>query len=184
MANLDAAADYLRNSGVSISAPRQFADIGYMAHCKDPSGATIELLQQYPLGRERDIGDGHPVACGAILAHLTLRVRNLASAQRWCADQGLKLRSVEALESYGFSLYFYAYQQEVPPQDSVVGANHRVWLWQRPYTLLELQHLHGAGPRPAASKRLMALSARLGTDAPALAVSEVSKSLPLAGLNV
>lgn len=106
------------------------------------------------------------------------------SAQRWCADQGLKLLSVEALESYGFSLYFYAYQHEVPPQNSVVGANHRAWLWQRPYTLLELQHLHGAGPRPAASKRLMALSARFGTDAPALAVSEVSKSLPLAGLNV
>ena len=64
VANLDAAADYLRQSGVSISAPRQFADIGYMAHCTDPAGATIELLQQYPMGGERDIGDSHPVASG------------------------------------------------------------------------------------------------------------------------
>ena len=93
---------------------------------------------------------------------------------------------MEALESYGFSLYFYAYQQEAPSQDSVLGANHRVWLWQRPYTLLELQHLHGAGPRPAASQRLMALPARFGTDAPALGLSEAgeSLSLPLAGLNL
>ena len=186
VANLDAAADYLRQSGVSISAPRQFADIGYMAHCTDPAGATIELLQQYPMGGERDIGDSHSVASDAILAHLTLRVRDLVSAQRWCADQGLVLLSVEALESYGFSLYFYAYQQEAPPQDSVVGANHRAWLWQRPYTLLELQHLHGPGPRPAASQRLIALSARFGTDAPALGLSEASQSLslPLAGLNL
>ena len=68
MANF-AAADNLRQSGVSISAPRQFADIGYMAHCTDPAGPTVQLLQQYPMGGERDIGDSHPVASGAILAH-------------------------------------------------------------------------------------------------------------------
>ena len=186
VANLDSAANYLRCCDVSISAPRQFADIGYMAHCRDPAGATIELLQQYPRGRERDVGDGHPVADGAILAHLTLRVRDLTAAQAWCADQGLRLLSVEALESYGFSLYFYAYQQETPPRDTVAGANHLAWLWQRPYTLLEIQHLHGAGPRPTESKRLIALSARASTDAPALGNSKTSESLslPLTGLNV
>ncbi|MDA9372317.1 hypothetical protein N9R09_04405 [Porticoccaceae bacterium] len=72
---------------------------------------------QYAVGGKRDIGDSDPVASGAILAHLTLRARDLAPAQRWCADQGLKPLSVEALGSYGFSLYVYAYQQEVPPQD-------------------------------------------------------------------
>lgn len=184
VANLDSAANYLRCCDVSISAPRQFADIGYMAHCRDPAGATIELLQQYPMGSERDVGDGHPVAGGAILAHLTLRVRDIVSAQRWCADQGLRLLSVEALDSYGFSLYFYGYQQEAPPQDAVAGANHRAWLWQRPYTLLELQHLHRARPRPTESKRLVALSARFSTDAPALGTRKASKSLPLADLNV
>ena len=42
--NLDVAVRYLREQGVAVSAPRQFHDIGYMSHLKDPNGFTIELL--------------------------------------------------------------------------------------------------------------------------------------------
>lgn len=175
--NLDTVAMHLRRSGVSISQPRQFEDIGYMAHCMDPAGATVEVLQQGPKGSEPAIEAGHPVANGAILAHVTLRVRDLAAAQIWCADQGMHLISVQPLDAYGFTLYFYAYTQEKAPDASLTAVANRSWLWQRPYTLLELQHLHGAGSRPAASGHLVGLEAR-NTQ------STGSISLPLAGLNV
>ena len=175
--NLDVAATHLRQSAVSISQPRQFEDIGCMAHCVDPAGATIELLQQGPKGSEPDLEAGHPVANGAILAHVTLRVRDLAAAQNWCAEQGLHLISVQPLDAYGFTLYFYAYNQETPSHGSLTAVANRPWLWRRPYTLLELQHLHGAGSQPGASGPLLALEARD-------AQSAGSISLPLAGLNV
>lgn len=44
--NLDTVAMHLRRSGVSISQPRQFEDIGYMAHCMDPAGATVECYSR------------------------------------------------------------------------------------------------------------------------------------------
>ena len=105
--NLDTVAMHLRRSGVSISQPRQFEDIGYMAHCMDPAGATVEVLQQGPKGSEPAIEAGHPVANGAILAHVTLRVRDPCKRPKFGgADQGMHLISVQPLDAYGFTLYF------------------------------------------------------------------------------
>ena len=102
-----------------MSQPRQFEDIGYTAHILDPAGCTIELLQQglqAPAAPKAPVDKlaqdaGHPVAAGAILAHVTVRVRNLGLAQNWWAEQGLYLLSVQPLSDYGFTLYFYAFSQ-------------------------------------------------------------------------
>ena len=51
----------------------------------------------------------YQVAVGAILADVTVLVRNLALAQNWCAKQGLHLLSVQPLSDYGYTLYFYAF---------------------------------------------------------------------------
>ena len=88
----------------------------------------------------------HPVADIAILAHVTVRVRNLALVQSWCVEQGLHLLSGQPLSDYGFTLYFYAFLQNFGPKKSLSEASNRPRLWRRSYTLLEVQHLHAPGP--------------------------------------
>lgn len=139
--DLDRAVAYLQEEGCPISQPRQFRDIGYMAHLRDPGGFAIELLQQGFEGNAAPAGDGHPIGGQAILAHLTLRITDLASAQRFCeARLGMRLMSVQPVPERGFTLYFYAWSDEPLPDPDLEAVGNREWLWARPYTLLELQH--------------------------------------------
>ncbi|WP_166416085.1 VOC family protein [Cochlodiniinecator piscidefendens] len=148
--DLDHAVTYLQQHNVPVSQPRQFRDIGYMAHLTDPSGNTIELLQQGFEGREIAPGAGHPIGGQATLAHLTLRIRDIQAARAWADQQGLTLMSVQPVSEYGFTLYFYAWTDEKPPNPDLYAVENREWLWARPYTILELQHLEGDGPVPLA----------------------------------
>ena len=115
--DLDRSVLHLKSQGVSVLQPRQFEDIRNTAYILDPAGAPSQLQQQGPQANttlqapaDKQAQDvGHSVAVGAILAHVTLRVRNLALAQNWCAKQGLHLLSVQPLSDFGFTLYFYAF---------------------------------------------------------------------------
>ena len=168
-----------------MSQPRQFEDIGYMAHILDPAGCTIELLQQglqAPAAPKAPVDKlaqdaGHPVAAGAILAHVTVRVRNLGLAQNWRAEQGLYILSVQPLSDYGFTLYFYAFSQNSGPEKALTAIENRPWLWRRSYTLLEVQHLHAPGPVPGSVGPLAALCKTRAERSPLCPLS-------LVGLNV
>ncbi|MEM7044079.1 MAG: VOC family protein, partial [Pseudomonadota bacterium] len=60
---------------------------------------------------------------------------------------GMTLLSIQPVTDYGFTLYFLAFTDERPPHDDLEAVGNREWLWQRPYTTLELQHVSGAtGP--------------------------------------
>jgi catechol 2,3-dioxygenase-like lactoylglutathione lyase family enzyme len=143
--DLAAAVTYLRARGSTVSDPRQFQDIGYMCHLRDPSGFPIELLQQGFEGNEKPLSPGgHPVASQATLAHVTLRITDLAAARQLCEDQlGMRLMSVQPVDlaNRKFCLYFYAWSNEKLPDADLEAVKNREWLWQRPYTLLELQLL-------------------------------------------
>ena len=139
--DLDRAVVYLQEQGCPVSDPRQFRDIGYMAHLHDPAGFAIELLQQGFEGNASPAGDGHSIGGQAILAHLTLRITDLAGAQRFCEAQlGMRLMSVQPVPERDFTLYFYAWSDEDLPDPDLEAVGNREWLWARPYTLLELQH--------------------------------------------
>ncbi len=139
--DLDRAVAYLQERGWPVSDPRQFRDIGYMAHLRDPAGFAIELLQQGFEGNAAPAGDGHPIGGQAILAHLTLRITDLAAARRYCEAQlGMRLMSVQPVPERDFTLYFYAWSDEPLPDPDLEAVENREWLWARPYTLLELQH--------------------------------------------
>ena len=144
--NLDAAVAYLRQRGLELPEPRQFRDIGYLTHLKDPKGLAIELLQQGFEGRSEPIGSGHPIGCQATLAHITLRVTKIAAAKAYFEDRlGMRLMSVQPVPDRDFCLYFYTWSDEALPSADLKAVENREWLWRRPYTLIELQHLEASG---------------------------------------
>ena len=56
----------------------------------------------------------------------------------------MKLLSIQKVEAYGFTLYFLAFTDETPPNEDLNSIEIREWLWQRPYTTIELQHIPDA----------------------------------------
>ncbi len=140
--NLDHAVTGLRQMGTMVPDPIQFRDIGYMTHITDPAGFTIELLQQGFQGSERPVGEGHSLAAQATLAHITLRAADISAAHACFIERlGMRLMSVQPVESLNFCLYFYAWSEEALPHDDLAAVENREWLWRRSYTLIELQHL-------------------------------------------
>lgn len=145
--DVDIACAQLREAGVAVSQPSQFGDIGYMCHLQDPEGLSIELLQHRFEGNRGD-RDGDPSALlggGARIGQITLRVADLEAALAFYRDRlGMTLLSVQPVVDYGFTLYFLAFTDERPPHADLEAVENREWLWQRPYTTLELQHVHGS----------------------------------------
>lgn len=147
--NVDIARAQLSNAGISISEPKQFNDIGYMCHLADPEGFSIELLQHSFLGnRDATAGDPDQALGGqAAIGQITLRVTNIDNALAFYRERlGMTLLSIQPVLAYGFTLYFLAFTEERPPKPDLRAVENREWLWQRPYTTLELQHLESGLP--------------------------------------
>ena len=59
----------------------------------------------------------------------------------------MKLLSVQDVSEYGFCLYFLGFTTDTPPEPvDLHSVANREWLWQRPYTTLEVQYKPGARP--------------------------------------
>ncbi|WP_164660778.1 VOC family protein [Tropicibacter sp. Alg240-R139] len=148
--NADVAVDHLRAAGVEVSDPRQFLNIGYMAHLSDPEGFVIELLQHDFEGNRPDgVADAKGPFTQGCIGQLTLRTGDIQAEDRRCRDLGMRLLSVQDVEPYGFDLHFYAFTNEQPPNADLWSVENREWLWKRPYTTLEFQHIADAVFAPA-----------------------------------
>ncbi len=150
LADVDLARESLVSQGIEVSVPRQFHDIGYLCHLSDPDGFQIELLQHRfaeshePLPRQAGYALGGPATFGQV----TLRVRDPDASLRFYRDLlGLRLLSRQTVAPHRFTLYFLAATDECPPHDDLDAVRNREWLWQRPYTTLELQHRRGTEDR-------------------------------------
>lgn len=140
--DLDHAVSFLKHQNYSVTEPKQFRDIGYMSHLRDPKGFSIELLQQGFEDRAQPAGTGHPIGGQATLAHTTLRVKDIEAARHFCEERlGMRLLSIQPVKDLGFCLYFYAWRDDDLPNPDLEAVENREWLWARPYTLLELQHI-------------------------------------------
>ena len=74
-----------------------------------------------------------------------IRVADLESALAFYRDRlGMTLLSIQPVPAYGFTLYFLAFTEECPPNPDLEAVENREWLWQRPYTTHEFQHVSGA----------------------------------------
>jgi len=142
--DVDAARDWLAQRGVACSEPKQFRDIGYMCHLQDPAGFQIELLQHTFEGQPKTARGDSSLALGggAQIGQITLRVTDIdAALAAYQAEQNMRLLSIQPVSDFGFDLYFLAHTEETPPHADLEAVENRPWLWQRPYTTLELQHL-------------------------------------------
>jgi catechol 2,3-dioxygenase-like lactoylglutathione lyase family enzyme len=147
LADVDAARGQLTARGAEVSESRQFRDIGYLCHLFDPDGFQIELLQHTfeTTPRPSATATEAPLGGPPTFAHTTLRVADLDAALGfWRDGLGMRLISRQAVEPYGFTLYFLGYTDAVMPVDDLDAVANREWLWQRPYSFIELQHMHAA----------------------------------------
>lgn len=152
--DVDLAASYLRANGVAVSDPQQFLDIGYMCHLQDPEGFVIELLQHHFEGNRPDnAADPSAPFSNACIGQITLRTGDIAAEDAFCRGQGMRLLSMQDVAQYGFDLHFYAFTDETPPEPDLWAVENREWLWQRPYTTLEFQHLSGGQFAPVPDYR-------------------------------
>ncbi len=140
--------DGLRGSllqhGVEVSQARQFGDIGYLCHFADPLGLQVELLQHHfapPLnpdaeGRESDSPE---TPRGPVLGQVTVRVRDRSESLDFYRQVlGFRHLSHQPVVEHGFELDFLAGTSQSPPEANLTAVGNREWLWQRPYTTLEL----------------------------------------------
>lgn len=141
--NIEMACKQLRTQGVTCSDPRQFRDVGYLAHVTDPEGFQIELIDHHFQG-ERPALDLNKdlLGGGAHLSLVTLRSADIQTLEPQLLAAGMTPLSVQPVETFGFTLYFYAFTVERPPRADLTAVENRTWVYQRPYTVLEIQHVH------------------------------------------
>ncbi|MEM7528677.1 MAG: VOC family protein [Pseudomonadota bacterium] len=140
--DIELACAQLETLGFSDLRPRQFKDVGYLAHLTDPEGFTIELIDHWFEGeRPEPVRDDGRLGGGAHLNLLTLRTAEISIVEPEVIELGMKPLSVQPVAEHGFTLHFYAATAEVPPNPDLQAIENRSWVYRRPYTVLEFQHL-------------------------------------------
>lgn len=138
----------LRAAGVPCSTPGQFRDVGFLAKATDPEGFPIELIDHHFEG-QRPASAAQPdpsrLGGGAHLSLITLRTADIAAVEPDILARGMTPLSVQPVTPYGFTLYFYADTAERPPNPDLEAVENRTWVYQRPYTVLEIQHVPSLG---------------------------------------
>ena len=144
--DVDLGRDALLNAGISVTEPKQFRDIGYLCHLSDPDGHSIELLQHRFAQNHQSIppNPAYQLQSKPTFGQITLRVKDIEKSLRFYQEGlGMRLLSRQLVEPYRFTLYFLAYTDDEIPFADIDYVGNREWLWQRPYTTLELQHVWG-----------------------------------------
>lgn len=141
--NIELACKQLASKGISIRTPNQFRDIGYLTHFQDSEGFTVELIEHHFKGDRPNIRLDHSLlGGGAHLNLITLRTANIRSIEQQVLGWGMKPLSVQHVDNRGFTLYFYAFTSDTPPSAELHSIENRTWLYQRPYSVLEIQHVY------------------------------------------
>ncbi|MEX0338405.1 MAG: VOC family protein [Arenibacterium sp.] len=145
--NIEQAVEELAAKGIETTAPRQFRDVGYLAHFQDPEGFKIELIEHWFKGnRPPDQLERKIFGDRACLNLLTLRTHDIAPLRLAFLDWGMTALSVQPVDSHGFTLHFFAFTDEMPPNSDLLALENREWVYQRPHTVLEIQEVHDATP--------------------------------------
>ena len=147
-------------AGQEVTEPVQFLDIGYLCHLHEPGGNEIELLQRRfvpPLAETSADGHVGPPTLGLITLRVSAAAPTIALLRDGLGMTHLATMEVGDGDADGFRLEFLAWTDDEPPSRDPTDVANREWLYQRPFTIIELQH----GPTVR--------SKRLATSGPGLA---------------
>ena len=136
----------LEEKGEQVTEASQFLNVGFLCHLKDPDGYSIELLQHHFADHHQSYRSDPnlPLRTPPTLGQITLRIRDPEPSLKFYTHfLGMRLLSRQVIAPFRFTLYFLAFTSEAPPEMDVDAIANREWLWQRPYTVLELQHIWG-----------------------------------------
>ncbi len=141
--NIDLAYTQLTAAGAECSAPNQFRDVGYLAKVTDPEGFTVELIDHHFKGdRPGGTVDETRLGGGPHLSLVTLRSADIAAVEPEILGCGMTPLSIQPVTPFGFTLYFYAFTEDTPPNPDLKAVENRTWVYRRRYTVLEIQHVH------------------------------------------
>ena len=143
--DVDLARQRLLDKGVSVTPARQVPDVAYLCHLADPDGHCIELIQHRFADNHQPVVPDPAFALGsaAVFSLITYRVKDPQPSLAFYQQLGMRLLSRQDVEFAGFTLYFLGYTDDVLPDPDICAVGNREWLWQRPYTQIELQHNWG-----------------------------------------
>ena len=146
VADLDVAHRRLIELGSAPDEPRQVGDIAYLCHLDDPDGYCVELIQHEfkqnhtPEPENPD----HWLLTPASFLLITYRVKDPElSLNFYTKILGMRLLSKQVITTRGVTHYFLAFTNDQLPHADVEHVGNREWLWQRSYTVIELQHIWG-----------------------------------------
>ncbi|XQW84826.1 VOC family protein [Thalassotalea piscium] len=164
--NLVLAREHLILQGINIGSPFAVKNIAYLCHFTDPDGYCIELIQHYLTNNNRKILSRSTSfqECQPTFNLSTLRVKQIDKSLAFYKKLGMSLVSRQKVESRNMHLYFLSFNKESPPSSNIDSVSIREWLWQRPYTLLELQHTDDIESKIGFNYRTSTDSGFLGLD--------------------
>lgn len=164
--NLRLAREHLISQGINIGSPFEVKNIAYLCHFTDPDGYCIELIQHYFTNnsRKRLSSSSSFQECLPTLNLSTLRVKQIDESLAFYTKLGMRLVSRQKVAGRNMHLYFLSFNMESPPSSDIDSLRVREWLWQRPYTLLELQHTDGIESEIGFKYRTSTSSGFLGLD--------------------
>lgn len=144
--DVDVARDRLVENGVDVDTPRQVGDIAYLCHFNDPDNYCIELIQHDFQQNHQDesIDPNYVLGTRPGFLLITYRVKDAEASLAFYTERlGMRLLSKQTVEARGFTLYFLAHTTDELPEADVEHVGNREWLWQRPFTMVEFQHIWG-----------------------------------------
>jgi len=166
VSNLALAREHLLLQGINIGSPFEVKNIAYLCHLTDPDGYCIELIQHYFEKNNRKIlsSSNSFQECQPTLNLSALRVKQIDKSLAFYTKLGMRLVSRQKVEGRNMHLYFLSFNRELPPSSDIDSVSVREWLWQRPYTLLELQHTDDIESKIDFNYRTSTSSGFLGLD--------------------
>ncbi|WP_261843410.1 VOC family protein [Aliamphritea ceti] len=149
--DVDVARQCLTEKGIEVTPTCQVPDVAYLCHLNDPDGHCIELIQhRFEVNHTpQPKDDRYPLGSEAVFSLITYRVKNPERSVAFYQGLGMRLLSRQDVGFAGFTLYFLGYSDESLPDEDICAVGNREWLWQRPYTLIELQHNWGTEQQDA-----------------------------------